>query len=164
MRILRTLLWTFVALACAAPTCDTHDVGSGSGSSAWSRMPAPSAPTSAGSAAQHQDVVHAMESVTGASLDHAAKPTKPKRSTKHGDDDGGGRSTSPAAPPPPRKPALPDSGRTLGQPCVDDEQCASNLCELDECRQKSGSKLAKGEKCYYSSDCASGDCTEEVCE
>ena len=107
-----------------------------------------------------------MESVTGASLDHSTKPTKPKASPKRGGGDGdygGGRST-PAPPPPPRKPELPESGRKLGQPCEDNEQCASDLCEFDECKQKSGTKLAKGEKCYYSSDCISGDCTEDVCE
>jgi hypothetical protein len=165
MRILHTLLWAFVALACAAPTCDTHDgtLGSGSESSATS--------TSTGSAKQHEDVVRAMESVTGAKLGHPAsttKPTKSKSSTVHSDDGNGGgnygRSQAPSPPPPPPKPRLPESGRRIGQACEDHEQCASDQCDFDRCTQKSGTKLSKGEKCDYQSDCTSNRCSEDKCD
>ena len=174
MRILRTLPWTFVALACGAPTCDTHDsaLGSGSGSSAWERMPSPSAaamaspasPTDAGSAAQHQDVVHAMEAVTGTSLAPTAskKPTKATSSTSHGGGDysGGGnygRSSAPKPAPPP-EPELPERGRRLGEPCDSDYQCASDMCWFQQCKQKSGTKLPNGEKCDSNTQCASNYC------
>jgi len=180
MRILRTLPWTFVALACGAPTCDTHDsaLGSGSGSSAWERMPSPSAaamaspasPTDAGSAAQHQDVVHAMEAVTGTSLAPTAskKPTKATSSTSHGGGDysGGGnygRSSAPKPAPPP-EPELPESGRKLTQPCERNEQCASNLCEFDVCAKRYSDKLTNGEKCDYDHECVSNRCYHDVCE
>ena len=177
MRLLHTLLWAVVALACAAPTCDKHDsaLGSGSGSSAWERMPSPSAaattsPTSEtdAGATQHQDVVHAMETVTGAPLEHAAsttKSTKPakKRPTDRGggDYESGGRSTSsasPAPPPPPKKPELPERGRRLGEPCDSDYQCASDMCWFQQCKQKSGTKLPNGEKCDSNTQCASNYC------
>ncbi|HEX7701157.1 MAG TPA: hypothetical protein VF403_10555, partial [Kofleriaceae bacterium] len=133
MRIFHTLLWAFVALACAAPTCDTHDGGLGSGSSATT---SPTSPTSTGSAKQHEDVVHAMESVTGAKLGHPAsttKPTKPKSSTVRSDGNGGGGNyrEAPPSPPPPPEPTLPASGRRIGQECVAHEQCASGYCEVD---------------------------------
>jgi hypothetical protein len=163
MRIFRTLLWVVVALACAAPTCDTHDGGSGSGGS--------ESPALTGSAKQHDDVVRAMESVTGAKLGHPAattKPTKPKSSAHRSDSDSGGgnygRSQAPEPPPPPPKPRLPESGRMIDQACVDDEQCASNKCEFDLCAKKSGTKLTKGEKCDYQSDCESNSCSEDKCE
>jgi hypothetical protein len=174
MRILHVTLWALVALACAAPTCDTHDasLGSGSGSSAWARMPSPSA----AAPAQHQDVVHAMESITGASLDHttsSTKPAKPTRSPnagKHaggdGDDSGGGndgRSSSSPTPPPP-KPELPETDRKVGQPCEEKEQCASDMCEYGACVKHFDDKLTKGEKCDYDRDCISNHCYQDACD
>jgi len=159
MRI--SYLWTVLALACAAPTCDTHPdgwtrAGSGSGSE-----------TLTGSANQHEDVVRAMESVTGAKLDHSAtKPKKPKSSTTHSDSGGHyGRSQEPSPPPPPPpQPRLPDSGRLIGQPCDYHEQCASDYCDFDHCKLKTGGKLSKGEKCVYQTDCASNDCYDDTCQ
>ncbi|HET9990258.1 MAG TPA: hypothetical protein VFQ65_17125 [Kofleriaceae bacterium] len=147
MRILRTLLWTFVALSCAAPTCDTHDgsPGSGSGSSAWARMPSTAAtsladsPAPAGSAAQHQDVVHAI--------------SKHRR---------GG--TSSPTPTPPPEPELPSSGRRIGQPCVANEQCASGSCEIEYCVRKYADGLNKGEKCSRNSECNSNTCDGDECQ
>jgi hypothetical protein len=178
MRILHALAWVLVALACAAPNCDTHDapLGSGSGSSAWARMPptsgtAQAAPVAAGSDAEHHDVVHAMESVTGASLE-SAKPKKPTSSTKHassgGSTSGGGGGnyggSSPPKPAEPPPPPLPESGRKLGQPCDDREQCASNLCEFDVCAKHYDDKLTTGEKCDYDNQCVSDHCYHDVCE
>jgi hypothetical protein len=174
MRILHCLAWVAVALACAAPSCDTHDapLGSGSGSSAWARMPSTSsgspAEVGSGSAAHHEEVVHAMEAVTGASLDRpktAAKPAKPKHGG--GDSSGGGGNygrTSSSPPPKPPEPELPESGRKLGQPCDDREQCASNLCEFDVCAKHYNDKLTKGEKCDYDNQCISDHCYMDECE
>ena len=175
MRILHALAWVLVALACAAPTCDTHDAAleSGSGSSAWARMPSISsgAPAAAGSgsATDHDTVVHAMESVTGAALEAPQpQPAKSRPAAKHtGGDTGGGnygRTSSSPSPAPPRKPELPESGRMLGQPCDDREQCASNLCELDVCAKHYSDKLTKGEKCDYSNQCISDHCYEDTCQ
>jgi hypothetical protein len=170
MRILRTLAWVLVALACAAPNCDTHDapLGSGSGSSAWARMPSAAG---SGSDAQHHDVVHAMETVTGAALEPAKpKPAKPrsatKRASRSGDTSGGGSygetaSTSSREPPPP---ALPESGRKLGQPCDDRDQCASHECEFDVCAKHASDLLNKGEQCDYDNRCASNRCHDHECE
>ena len=163
MRIFHTLLWALVVLACAAPTCDTHPdgwaaVGSGSGATSDTS-------TLTGSAKQHEDVVRAMESVTGAKLEHPAsttKPTKPKSDNSGGGNYGRSQKASP--PPPPPKPTLPESGRMIGQPCDENEQCASDLCEFDHCKLKSGGKLSNGEKCDYQSDCTSNRCSEDKCE
>jgi hypothetical protein len=171
MRVLHPLVVTLVAFACAAPACDSHEgaIGSGSGSSAWSRMPSPSAgvtppATATGSATGHQNVVHAMETVTGAPLEPAASPTKPAR--KRATTDGGRRTTSSAAPtaapPPPKKPELPERGRRLGDPCSSDYQCASDLCEFQHCTLKRGTKLLpNGEKCDRNTQCASNYCFGE---
>jgi hypothetical protein len=158
MRIFHTLLWVVVALACGAPTCDTHDGGPGSGSGG--------SPALTGSAKQHDDVVRAMESVTGAKLGHPAPTTKPtkSKSSVHSSDSGDyGRSQAPSPPPPPPKPRLPESGRLLGQECEYNGQCASDDCESDLCAQKRGTKLPKGEKCRDQTDCASNDCFEDKC-
>jgi hypothetical protein len=178
MRILHGLAWVVVALACAAPNCDTHDapLGSGSGSSAWARMPSTSSGAQAelgsGSAAQHEDVVHAMETVTGASLDRpksAAKPPKAKSAATHGggDDSGGGGNygrTSSSPPPKPPEPELPESGRKLGVRCERNEECASNLCEFDVCAKHYSDKLTNGEACNYDHECVSNRCYHDVCE
>jgi hypothetical protein len=140
------------ALLCAAPTCDTHDgaIGSGSGSSAWSRMPSPSAAAPAETAAptQHEDMVRAASS---------AKPAK-KRTATSRSGDSSSNSPRPSSPPPPKKPELPERGRTLGQHCETDYQCSSDKCEFQLCTQKSGTKLPNGEKCDRNSVCASNDC------
>jgi hypothetical protein len=183
MRIFHTLAWALVALACAAPNCDTHDapLGSGSGSSAWARMPSPSsgatsepAAAESGSAVQHETVVHAMESVTGAALETPkSKPAKSRPAAKHassGDDStsGGGnygRSSSSSSPPPPPKPELPETGRKLGQACQDDDQCATNNCEFDVCAKKHYmDKVTNGEACSYDHDCVSDRCYHDICE
>ena len=168
MRILQTLAWVLVALACAAPTCDTHDAafGSGSGSSAWARMPSTSS-GAAGSATQHEDVVHAMETVTGTSLEPAKpKPAKLRPARKYESAGNGGRSSSsPSAPSPPPEPPLPDSGRMLGQKCYRDDQCASNLCTFEVCAKAHyDDKVTKGEKCDYDNQCVSNHCYEDKCE
>jgi hypothetical protein len=166
MRIFYTLLWGCIALACAAPTCDTHPdgwaaVGSGSGATSGES-------TLTGSAKEHDDVIRAMESVTGAKLDHPTnKPSRLAKQKTHDSDSGGGnygRSQSPSPPPPPPKPRLPESGRLIGQACEDHEQCASDYCDFDVCTKKSGGKLSKGEKCDYQTDCASNRCYEDKCE
>ena len=165
MWLLRSLAWVVIALACAAPTCDTHEaIGSGSGSSAWARMPSTSG--ASGSAAQHEDVVHAMESVTGASLETTKpklKPSRPKHASSGGDY--GRSSSSPSKPPPPPEPELPESGRLLGVRCSEDEQCATNYCSFDVCAKHSYSdKMTKGEKCDYDNQCLSDHCYEDKCE
>jgi hypothetical protein len=170
MRILQTLAWVLVALACAAPACDTHDgtIGSGSGSSAWSRMPSTASGAAPdGSATQHQEVVHAMESVTGASLEPAkpkAAKLRPARKQVSGGN-GGRSSSSPSTPSPPPEPELPDSGRMLGQKCWRDDQCASNMCTFEVCAKAHyDDKVTKGEKCDYDSQCVSNHCYEDKCE
>jgi hypothetical protein len=181
MRIFHPLAWALVALACAAPNCDTHDapLGSGSGSSAWARMPstsgAPIDPTTAGSGSdgQHETVVHAMESVTGAALETPEpKPAKSRPAAKHassgGDTGGGGnygRTSSSSSPPPPPKPELPETGRKLGQPCQDNDQCAANNCEFEVCAKKHYmDKVTNGEACSYDHDCVSDRCYHDICE
>jgi hypothetical protein len=181
MRILHTLAWALVALACAAPNCDTHDapLGSGSGSSAWARMPSTSSgaiaePAAAGSGSdgQHQTVVHAMESVTGASLETPkAKPAKSRPAAKHtsggGDSSGGGGNygQTSSSPPKPREPELPESGRMLGQRCQDNDQCASHYCSFEICEKEHYmDKVTNGEKCSYDHDCVSDRCYHDVCE
>jgi hypothetical protein len=170
MRFLGPLVVVLGALVCAAPTCDTHDgaIGSGSGSSAWARMPSSSseATPAAGSATPHQDVVHAMESVTGASLEPAKpKPAKPRPTRTHESGGNGGRSSSSTSKPsPPPELPLPENGRKLGQKCDDDEECASNLCEFEVCAKHTNDKLTKGEKCDYSSQCVSDHCYEDECQ
>src|SRR5450432_3149989 len=173
MRIFHTLLRTLVALACMAPTCDTHDRPlAESRSGAWAPISSPSptattspaSPTSTGSATQHQDVVHAMESVSGAPAS-TAKPTKSKSSTVHNGGGGGGETSTPPPPPPDPEPALPASGRRVGQACVAHDQCASGYCEVDVCKKQSGALLNTGEKCERSSECTSNNCTSSwVCE
>jgi hypothetical protein len=152
MRIFHTLLWTLVALACAAPTCDTHRPIAESGSGA---VVSPTPPF-AGSAT-HQDVVHAMESVTGAKLD----PAKPTKSTKPKHDDGNdGRSHT--SPPP--KPELPDSGRKVGQVCDFNRQCDSGRCEHEQCAEND-EKRASGDPCDHDWQCISTRCHEAAgCE
>lgn len=172
MRILHGLAWVAVALACAAPTCDTHDaaIGSGSGSSAWARMPSTSpGAAGSGSATQHQEVVHAMESVTGAALESPKpKPAKSRPAAKHASDTssgGGGYARASSSPPPPPEPELPESGRKLGQRCQDDDQCATNNCEFEVCAKKHYTdKVTDGEACNYDHDCVSDHCYHDVCE
>jgi hypothetical protein len=172
---MRFLACTLLALASAAPTCDTQEgsLGSGSGSSAWAHMPSPTgaaadSPTPAGSAAQHENVVHAMEAVTGATLDHPkpAKPAKAKSTAHGGDYSGGnyGRTSSSSAPAKPPEPELPESGRKLGVRCERNEECASNLCEFDVCAKHYSDKLTNGEACNYDHECVSNHCYHDVCE
>jgi hypothetical protein len=158
MRIFHTLVWTLVALACAAPTCDTHRPIAESGSGAWAPVTSPT-PSSAGSAT-HQDVVHAMESATGAKLD-PAKPTKSTRpKTSHDNDGNYGRSHT--SPPP--KPELPDSGRKLGQACDFNRQCDSGRCEHEQCAEND-EKRASGDPCDHDWQCISTRCHENAgCE
>ena len=56
------------------------------------------------------------------------------------------------------------SRSVIGQLCDENEQCASDLCEFDHCKLKSGGKLSKGEKCDYTTDCISNRCYEDKCE
>jgi len=126
-------------------------------------MPSTAGP--GGSAAPHPEVVHAMESVTGASLETTKpKPSRPKHASSGG---GGnyGRSSSSSPPPPPPEPELPESGRLLGVRCSEDDQCATHWCSFDHCAKRSYmDKVTDGEKCDYDHDCISDHCYHDVCE
>jgi hypothetical protein len=133
-------------------------------------MPSTAGPSvGSGSAAQHQDVVHAMESVTGASLETTKPKSAPSR-PKHVSSSGGGggnygRSSSSSSPPPPPGPQLPESGRLLGQRCSEDDQCATHNCSFDVCEKKHYmDKVTNGEACNYDHDCVSDRCYHDVCE
>jgi len=140
------------ALVLAGP-CDTQPNPPGAGSNAT-----PQAPSDAGKST-HDDVVHALEKVTGTPLGASTPPAKkpgklkapaqrPSRASQ-----GEGRSSEPERPKPKQATQL------IGQSCDYSDECVSGFCESEVCVLPYNETLAHGEKCTRNSECRSGYCT-----
>ena len=146
------------ALVLAGP-CDTQPNPPGAGSNAT-----PQAPSDAGKST-HDDVVHALEKVTGTPLGASTPPAKkpgklkapaqrPSRASQ-----GEGRSSEPERPKPKQATQL------IGQSCDDSDECVSGFCESEVCVLPYNETLAHGEKCTRNSECRSGYCTlDNTCD
>lgn len=60
-------------------------------------------------------------------------------------------------------PATADSKLGNGAECKWSSDCASGDCSDHKCKPKSNEKLGNGADCKWSSDCASGDCSSGKC-
>jgi hypothetical protein len=142
-----------LAVLVLAGPCDAQRSTPTAGSSAGSQTP------SDARASDHDEVVHALEKVTGtplgASTPPAKKPGKLKTPSRRSnrEDQGGGGQSEPERPKPKR------GTQHIGESCDSSDECASGFCESDVCVLPYNETLAHGEKCTHNSECRSGFCT-----
>lgn len=141
-----------VLVALFAGPCDSQPITRGAGSSSGSQTGSDAGGSS------HDEVIHALENVTGTSLGSSTPPAKkpgklkvPSRPTNAG---GGGGRMEPSSSEPKQV-----TGLHIGEACDYSNECASGWCDSGTCKLEYNHALAGGEKCSHNSECASGHCT-----